>query len=460
MSWKRLPKLNSGHPKATYTFFTSNEFYNDLNDFEKRFSEIFWTKRFCNLSFSELAEDLKMEKTSVFILFSLLESKGLIKPKKKFRFLGGKKSKARCRTHKPLTRKGQKLMNAIVQKAWKGTPIPKHLDPGIQIIDGVPKLEGNLRPCDKKKLQKQSKENIEEFDVKNIFETLGIKEIFENETVKKVLEIPDRFLLLRNKNKKNKLRETAVSGSSFSFEGIIFSIWKPSFFDSGSKTMQFITLKASFIAQDEIASSDLAKSFEKLNVKNERLRKKQVENSARRQVFEKFSLHELIYDNLYPGLQHVLEREPVEKITKVLKHLKKKLKNYTPKSAVSFFVYLMKNSDNLGFCNYLAKLYDDAIHAPMHPYPAMKKLRDGIDTAAFISGVQEIEVASGEVLSKETIARMLARKRGIQIWKYALDAVRFRMRKFGINSWVGLWVYAVNLGSTEAIKAKFYKVAA
>lgn len=464
--WKRLPKLNSGHPKATHKFFTSNEFYNDLTDFFKRFAEIFWTKRFCNLSFSELAEDLKMEKTSVFTLFSLLESKGLIKPKKKFRFLGGKKSKARCRTHKPLTRKGQKLMNAIVQKAWKGTPIPKHLDPGIQIIDGVPKLEGNLRPCDKKKLQKQSKENIEEFDVENIFETLGINEIFENETVKKVLEIADRFLFLRNKNKKNKLRETAVSSSSFSFEGIIFSVWKPSSFDSGSKTMQFITLQTSFIAQDDIASSDLAKAYATKAVKNKDF---DFKNSSRRKLFEKYSLLFLYDDYLELKNRLYLEKQPLKKLSKVLKYLKKKLNNsqkrFRPKNLVAFFVYLMNNAETLGFNHYLAKLYDDAINRPMDPYPAMKRLRDGVDTGAFIDGVRDIQLETGQELSQETIARMLSSKGKkseltANLWLKALEAVRFRMRKFDIDNWVGLWVYAVNLGSTEAIKAKFYKARA
>ena len=230
--------------------------------------------------------------------------------------------------------------------------------------------------------------------------------------------------------------------------------------------MQFITLQTSFIAQDDIASSDLAKAYATKAVKNEDF---DFKNSSRRKLFEKYSLLFLYDDYLELKNRLYLEKQPLKKLSKVLKHLKKKLNNsqkkFRPKNLVAFFVYLMNNAETLGFNHYLAKLYDDAINRPMDPYPAMKRLRDGVDTGAFIEGVRDLQLETGQELSQETIARMLSRKSKksdltANLWLKALDAVRFRMRKFGIDNWVGLWVYAVNLGSTEAIKAKFYKVAA
>lgn len=460
-TWKRYKKLNSGHPKATLDFFKSNPHYEELSDFEKIFAEMFWTKRFCNHSVKELSEDLGMDKTEMFVFLSLLEAKGLTKPEKKFRVVNGEQTNSTVRTHKPLTRKGKKLMKAIVKFAWKGVPIPESLDPGIVVIDGIPKLKEGLRPCDKKKLEKKNKNNFEEKVAKNIFEELFDKEIFENKSVKKVFETANRFLLLRNKNKKNKLRETDVSSPFSTEKKEKFFLWTPSSFDSGSgpsKHAQFITLQTSLIGGDDIANSDLARSFRKKKSENKELMKKRFKNSARRKVFQKYGLLKLYDEYLETWQLHTIEREPLKKLSKVLKHLKKKVAkhNFKPKNLVAFFVYLMNNSDQLGFCNYMAKLYYDAINHPMDPYPAMKRLRDGMDTGSFIRAVREMEVETSEKLSKETLARMLARKRGAHLWLKAIEAVKFRMNKFGIDSWVGLWVYAVNLGSVEAIKERFY----
>ena len=124
-TWKRYDKLNSGNKLATLEFFKSNPHYHELSDFHKIFAEMFWTRRFCNHSAKELAEDLGLTKQNIQILLSLLEATEGTKPERKFRTIKGKQTKIQQRTHKPLTKKGKKLMKAIINFAWKGIPIPK-----------------------------------------------------------------------------------------------------------------------------------------------------------------------------------------------------------------------------------------------------------------------------------------------------------------------------------------------
>ena len=74
-AWKRYDKLNSGNTLATLEFFKSNPHYHRLSDFHKIFAEMFWTRRFCNHSAKELAEDLGLTKQNLSTGQKILETR-------------------------------------------------------------------------------------------------------------------------------------------------------------------------------------------------------------------------------------------------------------------------------------------------------------------------------------------------------------------------------------------------
>ena len=518
-TWKRYDKLNSGNKLATLEFFKSNPHYHELSDFHKIFAEMFWTRRFCNHSAKELAEDLGLTKQNIQILLSLLEATEGTKPERKFRTIKGRQTKIQQRTHKPLAKKGKKLMKAIVNFAWKGIPIPKKLDLGIVMVNGIPKLESCLSPCDKRKLGV-----FEEKD-----DTEKVKEFVEKITVKEILDPQDRLLLLRSTNKKNMPGQPAAC-SSLSFEKeVICSVWHPALFDSG-------TLSTQTLAKNQFVS--IAKAQQRLETPEFKRRKalKQEYDSfktcARRRIFEMFGLVRQYDENMHIGIWRAMEKEPVEKIAKALKHMKKKhQKGYRFKNFVGFFTHLMKHPEKLGYHDFKAEIYRDAIDGKTTAEAS--RLLSGHDPAQFVALAKEMESKTGEILPIKTLNRMI-RSGDAQVWLKALQAVKFRQQldetkkpktrtekiyekrkktetwtteeavrdangvlkrdengkilwervektaetgcyeevlvgtrevpikdhgkapKEKLKSWVGLWVYAVKLGSVESINDKFF----
>lgn len=525
--WKRFSKLNSGHKLATLEFFKQNPNYDQLSEFQKAFVEIFWTRRYCNHSMSEISEDLGWNKTEVFTLFRLLEEQGLTKPQKKFKEVKGEATKIQKRTHKPLTKKGQKLLNSIVNFSYKGAPIAKAHNPGIVVVDGIPKLERNLSPKYKKKLG-IVKEKDETGKVNEFVDSESGKEIFENTNIYKFFGTQNRLLLLRTSNKKNMPGQPAACGKS-SFEKEVWSVWHPALFDSGALSTQTL-------AKNQFVS--IAKARELLETPEFKRRKAlkqeydRFKTCARRRLFEMFGLVRHYDENMHIGIWRAMEKEPVEKIAKALKHMKKKhQKGYRFKNFVGFFTHLMKHPEKLGYHDFKAEIYRDAIDGKTTPETS--RLLSGQDPSEFVALAKEMETKTGEILPIKTLNRMI-RSGDAQVWLKALQAVKFRHQldearkpktrteniyekrkktetwtteeavrdergvlqrdedgkilwervekteetgfyeevlvgtrempiedhgkspKEKVKSWVGLWVYAVKMGSVEKINDKFF----
>lgn len=517
-TWKRYKKLNSGHKHATFEFFKQNEYYDKLTDFEKIFAEMFWTRRYCNHSVKELSEDLGLNKTEVFILTNLLEAKGATKPEKKF----FKETNIRKRTHKPLTKKGKKFMKAIVNKAWKGTPIAKSIDLGIVMVDGIPKLEETLHPFHKKKL------GI--FGAKD--ETKKVKDFIEDEDVKEIFGIHKR-LSLRSNNKKYMLEEPAAS-SLISFEkreeiSREWLVWNPALFDSGAiSAKNFVTPRLK-----TLASSRPARESAEYRRRGALIAEyASFKTCARRRLFEAFDFVKVYDEQMHIGVWRVLEKEPIKKIAKALKLMKKKLSKgkFRMKNFVGFFTHLM-NSPSMGYSAHKAQLYRDALDGKKTS--GTDRLMSGQVCAEFVALAKEMEEKTGQKVDVKTLSWMLS-KGDSQVWLKALQAVKFRGKldeprkktrtedvfekrmktvtrkteeavrdasgviqrdengtilwrpvtkveetgfyedilvgtrevpiedhgkapKEKVKSWVGLWVYAVKLGSVERIDERFFQ---
>jgi hypothetical protein len=527
-TWKRYKKLNSGHKHATFEFFKQNDYYDKLTDFEKIFAEMFWTRRFCNHSVKELSEDLGLNKTEVFILTSLLESQGATKPEKKF----FKDTNIQKRTHKPLTKKGKKFMRAIVNKAWKGTPIAKSIDLGIVMVDGIPKLSETLSPCYKKKLGIFGAKN-ETKKVKDFIEEAKSKEIFEAAKVKEVLETSKR-LSLRSNNKKYMLEKPAAS-SLLSFEkreeiSREWLVWNPALFDSGA-----ISAKNFVIPRlQTLAASHPARESAEYRRRGALIAEyASFKTCARRRLFEAFDFGKVYDEQMHIGIWRVLEKEPIKKIAKALKLMKKKLSKgkFRMKNFVGFFTHLMKSPDTMGFSAHKAQLYRDALDDKKTP--GTDRLMAGQTSAEFVALAKEMEEKTGQKVDLKTLSWMMS-KGDTQVWLKALQAVKFRGKldaprkatktedifekrmktvtrkteeavrdasgviqrdengtilwrpvtkteetgfyedvlvgtrevpiedhgkapKEKVKSWVGLWVYAVKLGSVEKIDERFFQ---
>ena len=495
--WKRKKKLSPSHPKYTMVWLEANaKNFDSLNFLHIVLLTLFWTKRNICHSFKEISQDCGLfDDHAAVLLMKMLQSLGLLEIKNQ-----QYKGKYSGRNWYKLTYKGQKLLRAILNKAFRGTPIPIEVLP-IEIKKNYPNwIKTNPK---KSKVSKSSK---------NFFKDIT------------------KFSL-RSNNKKYMLEQTAVCGSLSieKEEGISHEccVWEPSKFDSGA-----------FLTQTHAKNH-----FNLINQAQERLEtpelirrkalKQEYDNfktCARRGVFRKFGFGKLYDEKMHIGIWRILENEPVEKIAKALNHMQKKVSrgNFRMKNFVGFFTHLMKNPESMGYNIYKAGVYRDAIDGKEKP--ATTRLLSGHNSAEFVALAKEMEEKTREQVDTKTLGWMLS-KGNSQVWLKALQAVKFRrqldetrcpetkieniyenipmrseyieevalrdengklkrdengtviweerifekswieMRVVGkrevpvqknspkenVKSWVGLWVYAVKLGSVESIDEKFFQ---
>ena len=494
--WKRKKKLYTNHSKYTMDWLINNaDHFNSLNLLQRILLILFWTKRNICHSFKEIAQDCGLcDDHAAVLLMKMLESVGFLEIKNQ-----SYKGKHCGRNWYKLTYKGQKILRLVLNKAFKGTPIPTELLP-IEI---------------KKKYPNWTKQEPQKAKVlessKNFF-----KDITKSS--------------LRSDNKKNMLELRSL----FSFEkereiAREWLIWNPALFDSGA-----LSIKS--ISKDYFKSTH--KTQEHFETPEYKRRKKLIQEYEsfktcdRRKLFESFGFIEQ-YDAMHIGIWRILENEPIEKIDKALKLMQKKLtkKRFRMKSFVGFFTHLMKKAEHMGYNTYKAEVYRDAIDGK--ETPATERLLSGHDSSEFVVIAKELEAKTGEKVPLKTLKWMLS-KGDSQVWLKAIQAVKFRSRLDGprkpktrtenvydlrkktetrieqeamrdssgklmrdengkvrwhmvekteetgfyeevlvgtrevpiedhgkapkekIKSWVGLWVYAVKLGSVEAIHEKFF----
>jgi hypothetical protein len=498
--WKRKKKLSTSHSKYTMDWLISNaKHFDSLNFLQRILIVLFWTKRNICHSFREIAEDCGLcDDHAAVLLMKMLESVGFLEIKNQ-----SYKGKHCGRNWYKLTYKGQKLLRLILNKAFKGTPIPNELLP-IEIKKKYPNW--TKQETQKSKVSESSK---------NFF-----KDITKSS--------------LRSDNKKDMLGQPGVC-SSLSFErkgGFCreWLVWNPALFDSGALRIENLTknyFKSKHKTQERFETPEY-KRRKKLIQEYESFKK-----CTRRKLFESFGFIEQ-YDSMHIGIWRILEKEPIEKIDKALKLMQKKLHKgkFRMKSFVGFFTHLMKKAEHMGYNTYKAEVYKAAIEGK--ETPATERLLSGHDSSEFVALVKEIEAKTGEILPLKTLKWMLS-KGNSQVWLKALQAVKFRrnldeprkpktrtenvyelrkkketvrtqeaMRdgsgkllrdengkprwhfvekteetgfyeevlvgtrevpiedhgkapKEKIKSWVALWVYAVKLGSVEAINEKFFQ---
>jgi predicted transcriptional regulator len=497
--WKRKKKLSPSHPKYTMSWLKANaKHFDSLNFLHIVLLTLFWTKRNICHSFKEIAQDCGLaDDHAAVLLMKMLESLGLLEIKnQKY------KGKYCGRNWYKLTYKGQKLLKAILNKSFRRTPIPTKMLP-IEIKKNYPNWI-QIKP---------KKSNV----------TKSTKDIFKDITK----------YSLRSDNKKYMLEETAAS-SLLSFEkrekiSREWLIWNPALFDSGA-----ISAKNFVIPRlKTLASSRPARESAEYRRRGALIAEYAFfKTCARRRLFEAFGFVEVYDKQMHIGIWRVLEKEPIKKISKALKLMKKKLskRKFRMKNFVGFFTHLMNNPDSMGYSAHKAQLYRDALDGKNTP--ATTRLLSGHDSAEFVALAKEMEEKMGQKVDMKTLSWMLSRG-DTQVWLKALQAVKFRGQldrekssktkteeifenvpmsceysqevavrddngrlkrdeagkviweekiftrqwmerrvvgtrevsvdahkkapKEKVKSWIGLWVYAVKLGSVEKIDASFFQ---
>ena len=506
--WKRKKKLTTSHPKYTMAWLTANAKHFDSLDFlHLVLLTLFWTKRNICHSFKEISQDCGLfDDHASVLLMKMLESLGILEIKNQ-----AYKGKYRGRNWYKLTYKGQKLLKMILNKAFKGTPVPVEALP-IEIKKNYPNF---IKTAPKKsKVSKASK---------SFFES---SKHFSKDITKSSL---------RSDNKKYMLEQTAACGS-FSFENKVrisrdWSVWVPSAFDSGAFFTQTLGKNHfNLINQaQEILETPEYKRRKALIAEYDKFK-----TCARREVFKVFGFSRQYDKAMHIGIWRILEKEPIEKIAKALGHMQKKIskRKYRMRNFVGFFTHLMKNPGKMGYSTHKAEIYRDAIDGKKTA--GTTKLLSGQVCAEFVALVKELEAKTGEKVPQKTLSWMLSLG-GSQVWLKAIQAVKFRRNldeprmvktktenvyekrnktetwtteealrdsegnlvrdengkvmwhrvektaetgfyeevligtkevpiydhgkapKENVKSWVGLWAYAVKLGSVEAINEKFFQ---
>ena len=132
--WKRKKKLSPSHSKYTMEWLAANaKHFDSLNFLHIILLTLFWTKRNICHSFKEIAQDCGLaDDHAAVLLMKMLESLGfLVIKNQKY------KGKYCGRNWYKLTYKGQKVLKLILNKAFRGTPIPTELLP-IEIKKNYP----------------------------------------------------------------------------------------------------------------------------------------------------------------------------------------------------------------------------------------------------------------------------------------------------------------------------------
>jgi hypothetical protein len=497
--WKRKKKLSPNHPKYTMSWLAKEaKHFDSLNFLHIVLLTLFWTKRNICHSFKEIAQDCGLaDDHAAVLLMKMLEALGLLvikNQKYKGKYCG--------RNWYKLTYRGQKLLKSILNKSFRGTPIPTKMLP-IEIKKNYPNWI-QIKP-------KKSKV------------TKSTKDIFKGITKSS----------LRSDNKKYMLEEPAAS-SLLSFEkreGISreWIIWNPALFDSGAiSAKNFITSHLQALAKAH--PSRETPEYRRRGALM--LEYDTFKTCARRRLFEAFGFLEVYDKQMHIGIWRILEREPIKKIAKALKLMKKKLSKgkFRMKNFVGFFTHLMNSPDTMGYSAHKAQLYRDALDGK--ETPATSRLLSGHDSAEFVALAKEMENKTGQKVDVKTLSWMMS-KGDAQVWLKALQAVKFRGKldrekssetkteeifenlpmsseysqevairdkegnlvrdesgkviweeriftrkwmerrvvgkrevpieghdkapKKKVNSWVGLWVYAVKLGSVERIDERFFQ---
>ena len=411
-TWK--PHSFSQHAKFTLGWLMANApHFRNLTYLEVILIKLFWTRRSFSNSLKEITKQGGMaDKHAAFLLMNQLAAIGFLDIKKQMY-----KRSYQGRSYYKLTYKGQKLLKMILNKAFKATVISPEFFP-IEMV-------GNYT-----NFAKKTRENLK-----------------KSESSKNKSNHISKLLLLRSTNKKNKLRQSADCGN-FSFEKERFS------FDWGI----FASLPHQILAKRVSSCYGYAQKRpgEPVNLRNRDLKQEYdyFKNCERRSIFKKFGFARAYDEKMHIGIWRVLEKEPMEKIVKALKLIRKKLlKGHKLKSFTGFFTHLMKKEGVLGFGAFKAAIYRDAIDGKITP--DTKQLMRGNYCSQLVDAIRSIEKDTGEALSNKDLERVLSR-RSLHVALRAIQAVKFRRNCYQINSWVALWVYATNLGSVEAIHEHFF----
>ena len=326
--WKRKKKLSTNHSKYTMEWLVASaKHFDSLNFLQKTLLILFWTKRNICHSFREIAEDCGLvNRRAAMILMYMLQGFGLLTiNKQKY------KGKHCGRNWYKLTTKGQKLIKLILNKAFRGTPVPVEALP-IEFKKNYPVW---IKEPPKPKGDKVAKDFFK--NNKNYF-TKSSKNFFTHITKSS----------LRSDNKKNMLGQAAAC-SEFSFER------------NESFCRDWSILETSVFNFESLFGSVFEKIKPKFETAEYKRRKKLIEEyknfktCPRRKLFESLGFGKQ-YDSMHIGIWRVLEQEPIEKISKALKLIKKKhsLGKFKIRNFIGFFTHLMRGN-NLGYSAHKAE---------------------------------------------------------------------------------------------------------
>lgn len=434
-TWKRKTHLDQNHPYYTLDWLSANtEYFTSLSRIEKMMLTLFWTTRTVCHSYNEIKEDLDLpDRWAAISLMQKLESTGILKIKHQKYKNPRKKPVFHGRNWYKLTYNGQKLIKAILNKAFNGIDLPNGM-----LLVGMKKYPCLIKP--------KKRATIIEFPK----ETLVVEN--QSKTIQK-----NSFNHITKSLRDNIICQGKLPfAANFSFEGNK---------DDDEITLEELRFELTKQEKKHETSKILAEhndtNHKKLNFEH---------NDKLKKIFSKYGFLDKFRIANRKTLQ-TLQKEPTEKIKLVLKHIRAKLnKGWKLKNFWAYFTYQIKSSTPLSFRKYLAQKYRDAIDG--------KGEVQGVDVVEFINLCRELESKTKEKISQKTLFKILNIKHKsklastMQICKSALHGVKFRIQldekitqpnvaskipKRPIKSWIGLFISSLKLGSVEAIYEAFFK---
>ena len=179
--WKRKKKLSPSHPKYNMAWLeTHAKKFDSLNFLHIVLLTLFWTRRNICHSFKEISQDCGLfDDHAAVLLMKMLEALGILEIKNQ-----AYKGKYRGRNWYKLTYKGQKVLKLILNKAFKVTPVPIKALP-IEIKKNYPNF---IRMAPKK--SKVSKASKSFFESSKDFSKDITKSSLRSDNKKNMLEQP------------------------------------------------------------------------------------------------------------------------------------------------------------------------------------------------------------------------------------------------------------------------------
>lgn len=499
-SWKRQSTINSGHPFFTLAFFMANLFWYRLSTLDKIFAFLFWTTRYCNHSLREIQSDIQqvldipIHRRTLCAFFDQLVAQGFLIKHYRFRKnRWGTYTHAHQRNYYQLPPKGRAYMNALIFFAMYGEMSENTVAPEVKIFGTVVKTPQTFMARDWHTL-----------DTDGSLSDIYLKKLYHHEC---------RSYFIRPIKKECQEKapfrgKLSIDVVNFSFEWFLLIKYS---FDSEPPDRE---IQAN---SPQVNTQTPHQGYIHPWIKQANSHKLRLKKNTHQHVFQQLGFDKQ-FNNATNISKFFWAKQPEALIKKCLKLMKKKqAKGYKFHCFEKFLYHLIQTEGNSFYC-LKAKLFRSSIDGQktklddgMDTRDIIEKMRqlekdtgEKIEEKTLLKlmrysthmlkrALEAVEYRMKGVTPKDRQSAEATTSKGQPIYetrlvikkfkvynpKTGLEKVRERKEKVQvfvgyedtittdqkhslrgdktIRSWVGLFIYAVKLGSIEAINEKFFK---